>query len=111
MIFLPISDIKINRRMMNQEKTKKPTSGYVTLLLALALIASGIFILSLKLIFAAIPLIIIGVFILTGFFFINPNGSIVMTLFGDYKGTVKARLLLGQPFLNKEKGVSTGAKL
>jgi regulator of protease activity HflC (stomatin/prohibitin superfamily) len=90
--------------MMNQEKTKKPTSGYVMLLLALALIASGIFILSLKLIFAAIPLIIIGVFILTGFFFINPNGSIVMTLFGDYKGTVKASgFFWANPFYTKKR--------
>lgn len=90
--------------MMNQEKTKKPTSGYVMLLLALALIASGIFILSLKLIFAAIPLIIIGVFILTGFFFINPNGSIVMTLFGDYKGTVKANgFFWANPFYTKKR--------
>lgn len=31
----------------------------------------------------------IGVFLIRGFFFLNPNSSMVLTLFGDYQGTVK----------------------
>ncbi|HTF17013.1 MAG TPA: SPFH domain-containing protein [Chryseolinea sp.] len=31
----------------------------------------------------------IGVFLIRGFFFLNPNSSMVLTMFGDYQGTVK----------------------
>lgn len=37
----------------------------------------------------SVPLWIIAVFCLPGFFFVNPNGSRVLVLFGTYKGTVK----------------------
>ena len=37
----------------------------------------------------AIGLIMSNILIAKGFFFINPNGSRVLVLFGDYKGTVK----------------------
>ncbi len=80
---------------MNQEKITKPTSGYIMLLLAIVLIPTGVILLSQKLLILGIPLLILGVATSSGFFFINPNGSVVLTLFGAYKGTVKARLLLG----------------
>lgn len=74
---------------MNQEKEIKSSSGY------LALVGLGvlIFIAIASLVFRLFPVtavaVIGAIMMLPGFFFINPNGSRVMTLFGDYKGTVK----------------------
>jgi len=74
---------------MQEEKINNPISGYTMLLVLFALIVLIIFG------FVAIksPLsgvLILGVlFIAPGFFFVNPNGSRVLVLFGDYKGTVK----------------------
>lgn len=74
---------------MNQEKAYSPVSGYLMLVVVLILLfgsiwgliglRSGVFAVTLLLSLALMP----------GFFFINPNGSIVLVLFGDYKGTVK----------------------
>ena len=71
------------------EKTTKPVSGYLMLFVELIVLAATIFI------FVAFrnPLGLIGVvtflILLPGFFFVNPNSSRVLILFGEYKGTVK----------------------
>jgi len=89
---------------MNQEKITKPTSGYIMLLLAIVLIPTGVILLSQKLLILGIPLLILGVATSSGFFFINPNGSVVLTLFGAYKGTVKANgFFWANPFYTKKK--------
>jgi regulator of protease activity HflC (stomatin/prohibitin superfamily) len=71
------------------ETTSKPLSGYLMLVILSALfgLTAYLFIES-----YFIPAVIIGILalgMLGGFFFINPNGSAVMTLFGEYKGTVR----------------------
>lgn len=48
----------------------------------------GIMGLALKMGFLFI-LLVISFILMRGFFFINPNGSMVLVLFGDYKGTIK----------------------
>ena len=74
---------------MKEEKINNPISAYIMLLVLLVLIALTIFG------FVAIRtplsgLLILGIlFIAPGFFFVNPNGSRVLVLFGEYKGTVK----------------------
>ncbi len=89
---------------MKNEKTIKPQSGYGMLLAILILIAAGIAI-SLYLRnpsgLLVVPIII---FLLPGFFVVNPNGSKVLVLFGDYKGTVKANgFFWTNPFYRKER--------
>lgn len=76
-----------------KEKIVVPNSGYVALVVVTLLVALGIYLI----INVIKPLggILAGVswvaatLVALGFFFINPNGSAVLTLFGDYKGTVK----------------------
>lgn len=76
-----------------KEKIVVPNSGYVALMVVTLLVALGIYLI----INVIKPLggILAGVswvaatLVALGFFFINPNGSAVLTLFGDYKGTVK----------------------
>lgn len=74
---------------MSSEKTNSPTSGYVAIVIMLIVVAGSVFLL-----FAMrnpIWLWLMGFTLLMtpGFFFLNPNYSAVLTLFGDYRGTVR----------------------
>ncbi len=74
---------------MSNEKSYVPLSGYLMLIIMLVLLLFGagglfamrnpLFIWSLLFAFLLMP----------GFFFLNPNSSVVLVLFGEYKGTVK----------------------
>jgi regulator of protease activity HflC (stomatin/prohibitin superfamily) len=74
---------------MNQEKTSAPLSGYVMLVLVFVLLLAG----TLGLIMGRNPVfiwpLVFAFILMPGFFFINPNSSIVLILFGAYQGTVK----------------------
>ena len=74
---------------MNNEKINTPVSGYIMLMVLFVLLVAGIF----GIIATKNPLFTIFflamVILLPGFFYVNPNGSRVLLLFGDYKGTVK----------------------
>lgn len=74
---------------MEREKTVTPANGYIMLLVQLALIAANI--LAFMYMQNAWPVIlsVIILLLMFGFFFVNPNGSRVLVLFGEYKGTVK----------------------
>ena len=74
---------------MKHEKETKPMSGYTMLFLILALIAGGVAIIVLFNSPLSIILFMLALFLSIGFFFLYPNGSRVLTLFGEYKGTVK----------------------
>lgn len=76
---------------MTNEKLVKPKSGYLMLLVILFLLISGwgVGVIDDAFLIISVPLWIIAVFCLPGFFFVNPNGSRVLVLFGTYKGTVK----------------------
>ena len=74
---------------MNNEKINTPVSGYIMLMVLFVLLVVGIF----GIIATKNPLftifILAMVILSPGFFYVNPNGSRVLLLFGDYKGTVK----------------------
>jgi regulator of protease activity HflC (stomatin/prohibitin superfamily) len=86
------------------EKIIKPLSGYVLVLIILGLIPVAIFsFIGEQLImgFGAVFLFFIG---LPGFFIVEPNKAMVLLLFGDYKGTVKASgFFWVNPFMTKKK--------
>ena len=75
---------------MNTEKTYSPLSGYVMLVIILVCLVIGIG----GFVAARVPfflmLVIGSILLMPGFFFVNPNSSVVLVLFGDYKGTVKS---------------------
>ena len=74
---------------MNNEKINTPISGYIMLLVLFVLLTIGIFgIIAMRNPLFCIIIIAI-VILLPGFFYVNPNGSRVLVLFGEYKGTVK----------------------
>ena len=89
---------------MTQEKDLTATNGYIMLFVFLFLFFGSIigFIVLSNAWF--ILGIIIALFILPGLILVNPNGSRVLLLFGDYKGTVKKNgLFWVNPFYTKKK--------
>jgi regulator of protease activity HflC (stomatin/prohibitin superfamily) len=72
-----------------QEKIIRPISGYLILTVWFILLGATIFLFVQSNLAFAITLAVLTSFVLLGFFFINPNGSRVMTLFGSYIGTIK----------------------
>ena len=89
---------------MTQEKELKASNGYIMLFVFLLLFFGsiiGFIVLSNAWFIAGI---IIALFILPGLILVNPNGSRVLLLFGDYKGTVKQNgLFWVNPFYTKKK--------
>ena len=59
------------------------------MLVWLAMVAGAIYLFTSHRVLLAMLLAVLAVFTMIGFFFINPNGSVVLTLFGEYKGSVK----------------------
>ncbi len=75
--------------LTSKEKEYYPVSGYLMVFVVLLLLLAGILVplnTGHNLYFI---LLAIGVVLSPGFFFVNPNGSMVLVLFGEYKGTVK----------------------
>lgn len=74
---------------MKNENEIKVSNGYVmvfAVILLIAFVIGGIIAYDDPIYLVIVPLII---FVIRGFFVVNPNGSKVLVLFGDYKGTVK----------------------
>lgn len=95
---------------MKTEKEYSAISGYLMLLVEFVLLAVGL--MGMLAIRNPFFLLILGLAILLmpGFFFVNPNGSRVLVLFGDYKGTVKANgFFWVNPFFTK-KSISLRAR-
>ena len=90
---------------MKNEKDSKKINGYIILLLVLILIAAGIyFALNNFPVWLIITSFVIAFFLLPGFTIVNPNESMVMVLFGDYKGTLKDNgFWWVNPFMSKKK--------
>ncbi len=93
-----------------QERINNPISGYPMFLLLLAAAAGVVYS-----ILNEIPLfILLGVatvlFIAKGFFFVNPNDSKVLVLFGEYKGTVKNNGFFWTNPLYAKQGISLRAR-
>ncbi len=79
---------------MEKEKLDSSSSGYMGLLILLAFVIGGILMLvmfnqNLIGIIAGLVFLITASFMAAGFLVVNPNESSVLTLFGDYKGTLK----------------------
>jgi len=79
---------------LSAERTARTSSGYVmllVLLLALAVAGAGIWRLSQEDVALGASMLVIGslafLFVICGFYFLQPNQAAAILLFGDYKGT------------------------
>ncbi len=89
---------------MKNEKLFKPRSGFGVLAITLLIFFGGLF----GLIFLRNPyfgfLFLLFIFMLPGFFVVQPNQSRVLIFFGDYRGTVKKNgFFWVNPFYSKKK--------
>ena len=85
------------------EKTTRPLSGYLFFLLLLLIVAGGLYSLFTQMhpVYPGAALLLF-LLIVPGFFYINPNSSRVLTLFGKYIGTVKDNgFFWANPFYGK----------
>lgn len=88
---------------MKDEKLSKGYNGYLILFIVFILIALGIYLVFINPLYG-IPLFILSIFILPGLVVVNPNESIVLVLFGAYKGTLKENgFQWVNPFMSKKK--------
>ncbi len=89
---------------MATEKSYKPISGYLGILFTFLSAVLGIFLLAAIKNPLGIILVIFSLFTVPGYFFVNPNRSRVITLFGKYIGTVRKNgFFWANPFFNKKK--------
>ncbi len=94
---------------MEKEKLDSTSTGYMGLVILLAFLASGILMLvsfnqQLFGVIAGPIFLLIAAFMAAGFLVINPNESSVITLFGEYKGTLKRNgFYWVNPFFVKKK--------
>src|SRR6185503_18632506 len=101
----------------NSERVHRAPSGWVMLLIVLALGATAIWLLingarhaSAPQVLAALPLLFAAVIMSGGFFTLQPNEARVLLLFGAYKGTVRdSGFFFTNPF-NKKLKISLRAR-
>src|SRR5688572_13525123 len=74
---------------MNSEKTLKPPSGWLALLLFVVTVVATVYGFRLYGGAAGVPLLLISLLILKSLIIVSPNSSKVLLLFGKYKGTIK----------------------
>ena len=88
---------------MTEEKIINVPNGYFMLFLSLALVGGGFYgFIKIDIVF--IVAVLIGIFLLPGFFLVNPNTAKVLLLFGKYVGTVKANgFFWANPFYTEKR--------
>lgn len=74
---------------MVQEKLIRPFNGFLSLLVVLVLLGVSIFMLAAYESLPWIAGLVVAIFLTIGFVVVNPNQSVVNTLFGIYAGTIK----------------------
>lgn len=86
------------------EKITKPSSGYIFLLILLAILVATVFAFIYQQYFLGAATSLLFFISLGGFFIVDPNKAVVLLLFGEYKGTVKANgFYWVNPFMIKKK--------
>ena len=89
---------------MKEEKSFSAISGYVMLFVIILLIGIPVWLIIKFENFLYVVLPVLGFIGLAGFFVVNPNESVVLTLFGKYKGTQKSNgFFWVNPFYSKKK--------
>lgn len=78
-----------NYSLVMKEKVIRPFSGYTMLAILLLFLAGTVYFITQRSVLPAIACGLLATIVSLGFFFLNPNSSCVLSLFGDYKGSVK----------------------
>lgn len=90
--------------MQTHEKTHVPISGYLGLFINFLMLGGFIAMIAITRSPIWIFLLILSLIMIPGYFFVNPNGSRVLVLFGKYIGTVRKNgFYWVNPFYAKKK--------
>lgn len=88
---------------MQTEKILKPGSGYAAMALAIFLLVAIVFLFASMLIIWASLFFILFILVTKGLMIINPNTGVILTLFGEYEGSVKTSgLFWVSPFYKRQ---------
>ncbi|MCS5490429.1 SPFH domain-containing protein [Algoriphagus limi] len=86
------------------EKIIKPWSGYLILFLDPIMIPLTVYSFLNGIPVLGVVSVLVFILLIPGFFIVEPNKAMVLLLFGDYKGTVKANgFFWVNPFMTKKK--------
>ena len=89
---------------MKTESNFKPSSGYLMLLVILGLLGAIALVIAKQQFLFLIPIGLLLLLTTIGFMIVNPNESMVLVLFGTYKGTVKENgFFWVNPFFSRKK--------
>ena len=89
---------------MKEEKIFKASSGYLLLVIALLAIAATVYSFIVSVFWLGTLLVLVDILLLAGLMVVNPNESMVMVLFGAYRGTVKKNgFWWNIPFYSRKK--------
>jgi len=89
---------------MKEERIFKASSGYLFLILGLLILAATVMCFISEIYWLGSILILVGILVLAGLMVVNPNESMVMVLFGAYRGTVKTNgFWWNIPFYSRKK--------
>jgi len=87
-----------------KEKEMKPMNGGVMLAVALLVVSTGVFFMTIEQVLIGVILAVLGLVFMVGLMVVNPNESVVMVLFGSYTGTVKTNgFFWVNPFYTRKK--------
>jgi regulator of protease activity HflC (stomatin/prohibitin superfamily) len=92
------------------EIERRTTSGYIGLVIGLALLVAAVLLLlsvaaaGPRMLALAVPSFVAGAFVLSGLYMLQPNEAAILLLFGAYKGTDRTEgLRWANPFYRKQK--------
>lgn len=89
---------------MKEEKIFHASSGYLFLIVALLLIGAAVMCFIGEIFWLGAVLVFVSIFLLAGLMVVDPNESMVMVLFGAYRGTVKTNgFWWNIPFYSRKK--------
>ena len=89
---------------MKTEKNFTPISGYGMLVVCLGLLAAALACALSHIIFVTVLCVFLALTLLIGFVIVNPNESVVLVLFGNYKGSIKDNgFFWVNPFFSRKK--------
>ena len=89
---------------MKEERIFKASSGYLFLIFGLLLLAATIWLFIGEIFWPGAISALLGILCLVGLMVVNPNESMVMVLFGAYRGTVKKNgFWWANPFFSRKK--------
>jgi regulator of protease activity HflC (stomatin/prohibitin superfamily) len=89
---------------MKEEKIFKASSGYLFLIFGLLLIGAAVMCFIGEIFWLGAILIFVSIFMFAGLMVVDPNESMVMVLFGAYRGTVKTNgFWWNVPFYSRKK--------